>query len=65
MPDPENPEEVLSVDLLAPDVGELIGGGQRISDYNLLAERTLKEIGTLEGYEWYLDLRKYGSVPHA
>ena len=66
MPDPENEDIVLSTDLIAPeDTGELIGGGQRISDYNLLKTRILEEIGTTEGYEWYLDLRRYGSVPHA
>ncbi|HDN02175.1 MAG: asparagine--tRNA ligase [Thermoproteota archaeon] len=66
MPDPENEDIVLSTDLIAPeDTGELIGGGQRISDYNLLKKRILEEIGTTEGYEWYLDLRRYGSVPHA
>jgi len=65
-PDPERPEVVLNFDLLAPEgYGEIIGGGQRIHDLALL-ERRLAEHGLpQEPYAWYLDLRRYGSVPHA
>ncbi|MDR7438419.1 MAG: asparagine--tRNA ligase [Armatimonadota bacterium] len=65
-PDPERPEVVLNFDLLAPEgYGEIIGGGQRIHDLNLL-ERRLAEHGLpQQPYAWYLDLRRYGSVPHA
>ena len=65
-PDEERPDLVLGVDILAPEgYGELIGGGQRISDLALL-EKRLKEYNLpREAFEWYLDLRKYGSVPHS
>ena len=65
-PDPQRPELSLSVDVLAPEgYGEIIGGGQRIHDYNLLVRR-LEEHGLqMEPFNWYLDLRKYGTVPHA
>jgi len=65
-PDPERPEVVLGADLLAPEgYGEIIGGGQRIDDLETL-ERRLKEHGLpAEPYKWYLDLRRYGSVPHS
>ncbi len=65
-PDPENPEYTLSFDLLAPEgYGEVIGGSERIHDYELLLKK-IKEHGyTEEDYKWYLDLRKYGSVPHS
>jgi asparaginyl-tRNA synthetase len=65
-PDPTNPEVTLSADLLAPrGFGEIAGGGQRISDYTLLVE-SLKEFQLdPEDYEWYLDLRRYGSVVHS
>jgi len=65
-PDPERPELSLSVDVLAPEgYGEIIGGGQRIHDYDLLMRR-LEEHGLpVEPFNWYLDLRKYGTVPHA
>jgi len=65
-PDPERPEVILGADLLAPEgYGEIIGGGQRLDDLELL-ERRLKEHGLPEApYRWYLDLRRYGSVPHA
>jgi asparaginyl-tRNA synthetase len=64
--DPNLPGTVLGADLLAPgDCGEIIGGGTRIDDYDLLLER-IKEHGLdPEVFDWYLDLRKYGSVPHA
>ncbi len=65
-PDPENPDVVLCDDLLAPEgYGEIIGASERIADYDLLVER-IKEFNLpLEAYDWYLDLRKWGSVPHS
>jgi len=65
-PDPENPKTCLSVDCLAPEgYGEITGGGQRTADLALL-ERRLTEHGLPRAaFEWYLDLRRYGSVPHA
>jgi len=65
-PDPKRPEIVLGVDMMASEGhGEIIGGGQRIHDLNLL-EKKIKEFKLpREDYEWYLDLRKYGSVPHS
>lgn len=65
-PDPARPEVVLCDDLLAPEgYGEIIGGSQRIHDPALMDER-VKEIGLpVEAYRWYLDLRRYGSVPHS
>jgi len=65
-PDPRRPEVVLGADLLAPEgYGEIIGGGERIYDLDLLRRR-LAEHGLSEDvYRWYLDLRRYGSVPHS
>jgi len=65
-PDPNNPEVVLCADLMAPEgYGEIIGGSQRIHDLKLL-ERRIEEFGLpKEAYEWYLDLRRYGAVPHS
>jgi len=65
-PDPENPEVVLAADLLAPEgYGEIIGGSERIHDYDLLLQK-IREFGLNEEYyQWYLDLRRYGSVPHS
>lgn len=65
-PDPARPEVVLSADLLAPEgYGEIIGGGQRIHDLARLRGR-LREHGLpAEVYQWYVDLRRYGSVPHS
>ena len=65
-PDPENEKVVLGADLLAPEgYGEIIGGGQRIDDLELLEQR-IKEHGLPEeAFAWYLDLRRYGSVPHS
>jgi len=64
-PDPSQPDRALCVDVLAPEgYGEIIGGGQRLDDYDLLVQR-IKEHGLpMEAFEWYLDLRRYGSVPH-
>jgi asparaginyl-tRNA synthetase len=65
-PDPERPELALCVDVLAPEgYGEIIGGGQRIDDYDLLLHRIKEHHLPQEAFEWYLDLRRYGSVPHA
>ncbi len=64
--DPENPELVLNDDLIATEgAGELIGGSQREDDHDLLLERIKAEGLSPEEYQWYLDLRKYGSVPHS
>jgi asparaginyl-tRNA synthetase len=65
-PDPENPKFALCMDMLAPEgYGEIIGGSQRVSSYELLRHRILDHGLPLESFEWYLDLRRYGSVPHA
>ncbi len=65
-PAPENPDVVLGVDFLASEgYGEVIGGGQRIHDPDLLEKRLEEHKLPREAYEWYLDLRKYGSVPHS
>ncbi|WP_372589095.1 asparagine--tRNA ligase [Fervidobacterium pennivorans subsp. shakshaketiis] len=65
-PDPENPQVVLCDDLLAPEgYGEIIGASQRIHDYDLLVERLKENNLPVEKYDWYLDLRKFGSVPHS
>jgi len=64
-PDPDRPEVSLSVDVLAPEgYGEIIGGGQRIDDYSLLLARINEHNLPQEAFEWFLDLRRYGSVPH-
>lgn len=63
--DPERPEVCLSADLLAPEgYGEIIGGGQRTDQLEYLEAQLNKHNLPREAYEWYLDLRKYGSVPH-
>jgi asparaginyl-tRNA synthetase len=65
-PHPKDPEVTLSVDLLAPEgYGEITGGGQRCDDYEELLRRIKEEKLNVEDYKWYLDLRKYGSVPHS
>ena len=65
-PDPENPDLALCMDMLAPEgYGEIIGGSQRIHDYDLLMERVREHDLPVEPFSWYLDLRKYGSVPHS
>ncbi len=65
-PAPERPEVVLGVDVLAPEgYGEIIGGGQRIHDLDLLLKRIDEHGLPREAFDWYIDLRKYGSVPHA
>jgi len=65
-PDPENPKYVLNDDLLAPEgYGEIIGGSQRIDDLKTLEEKIQQFKLPKKEYEWYLDLRRYGSVPHS
>jgi asparaginyl-tRNA synthetase len=65
-PDPARPEVALCVDVLAPEGhGEIIGGGERLADYGLLLARIDEQKLPREAFEWYLDLRRYGTVPHA
>ncbi len=64
--DPENPKLALGVDVLAPEgFGEIIGGSQREDNIDLLLERIRQHELPMEEFEWYLDLRRYGSVPHS
>ena len=65
-PDPKDPTKALCVDVLAPEgYGEIIGGSQRVDDYDLLKSRIEAHNLPLAAFQWYLDLRKYGSVPHS
>lgn len=65
-PDPDDDKYCLSVDLLAPEgYGEVIGGGQRIHDLDLLERRIKEHELPPKAFEWYCDLRRYGSVPHS
>lgn len=64
--DPQRPDVALCVDVLAPEgYGEIIGGGQRATSYDYLLEQINRHELPREAFEWYLDLRKFGSVPHA
>ena len=64
--DDENPDLVLGADLIAPEgFGEIIGGSQREDDHDILLGRIKKEGYDVKDYQWFLDLRKYGSVPHS
>ncbi|QCV55434.1 asparagine--tRNA ligase [Thermoactinomyces vulgaris] len=64
--DPNRPEVVLCADLIAPEgYGEIIGGSQRIDDPELMRQRYEEHNLPKEAYQWYMDLRKYGSVPHS
>ena len=64
-PDPDRPELALGVDVLAPEgYGEIIGGGERLADLDLLLKRIEEHKLPQEAFEWYLDLRRYGTVPH-
>lgn len=64
--DPERPDRALCVDMIAPEgYGEIIGGGQREDDHNILLDGIRKHDLPEEDFQWYLDIRKYGSVPHA
>ncbi|HEV2118338.1 MAG TPA: asparagine--tRNA ligase [Terriglobales bacterium] len=65
-PDPQRPDLALCVDVLAPEgYGEIIGGSQRIGSYELLRKRIQEHGLPEEAFKWYLDLRKYGGVPHS
>jgi asparaginyl-tRNA synthetase len=65
-PDPERPEVALGMDVLAPEgYGEIVGGGQRIHDLDLLLKRIEEHGLPKEAFDWYIDLRKYGAVPHS
>jgi asparaginyl-tRNA synthetase len=65
-PDPKDQRYALCVDVLAPEgYGEIIGGSQRVSSYELLSSRIDEHKLPREAFEWYLDLRRYGSVPHS
>jgi asparaginyl-tRNA synthetase len=64
-PDPDRPALAMGVDVLAPEgYGEIIGGGERLADLDLLLQRIKDHHLPQEAFEWYLDLRRYGSVPH-
>ncbi|HEY0156498.1 MAG TPA: asparagine--tRNA ligase [Thermoanaerobaculia bacterium] len=65
-PDPEDPEVALAMDVIAPEgYGEIIGGSQRIDDHDLLVQRIKEHNLPLEAFQWYLDVRKYGTFPHS
>jgi len=65
-PDPQDPEVVLGLDMLAPEgYGEIIGGSQRIHDHDLLLSRIKEHKLPVEAFQWYLDVRKYGTFPHS
>ena len=65
-PDPHNPREALAFDLLAPEgIGEIVGGSEREDDYERLLNSITSRGLDPKDYEWYLDLRRYGSVPHS
>jgi asparaginyl-tRNA synthetase len=65
-PDPQDPTKALCVDVLAPEgYGEIIGGSQRVDSYDLLKSRIEAHGLPMDAFQWYLDLRKYGSVPHS
>jgi asparaginyl-tRNA synthetase len=64
-PDPDRADLALGVDMLAPEgYGEIIGGGERLADLDLLLQRLQEHNLPQEAFEWYLDLRRYGTVPH-
>ena len=64
-PDPERADLAMGVDVLAPEgYGEIIGGGERLADLDLLLQRIKEHNLPQEAFEWYLDLRRYGTVPH-
>ena len=65
-PDPKDPKFAMCVDVLAPEgYGEIIGGSQRVSSYELLKSRIEHHGLPIDAFQWYLDLRRYGSVPHS
>jgi len=64
-PDPARPDVALGVDILAPEgYGEIVGGGERLADLDLLLQRIKEHDLPQEAFEWYVDLRRYGTVPH-
>ncbi len=65
-PDPNDPDVVLGLDMIAPEgYGEIIGGSQRIHDHDLLLARIKQHNLPVEAFQWYLDIRKYGTFPHS
>jgi asparaginyl-tRNA synthetase len=65
-PDPEDPNVVLGMDIIAPEgYGEIIGGSQRIHDHDLLLQRIQEHGLPVDAFQWYLDVRKYGTFPHS
>ena len=65
-PDPNDPEVALAMDMIAPEgYGEIIGGSQRIDDHDLLVQRIQEHKLPLDAFQWYLDVRKYGTFPHS
>jgi asparaginyl-tRNA synthetase len=65
-PDPKDPTKALGVDVLAPEgYGEIIGGSQRIHDHDLMLRRIREHDLPVQAFQWYLDIRKYGTVPHS
>ncbi len=64
--DPARPELALNFDMIAPEgYGEIIGGGERLASYETLVERLKQNNLPADSFQWYLDLRRYGSAPHA
>jgi len=65
-PDPKDPSVALALDMIAPEgYGEIIGGSQRIHDHDLLLQRLREHNLPIEAFQWYLDVRKYGTFPHS
>ncbi len=65
-PDPDDPDVVLGLDVIAPEgYGEIIGGSQRIHDHDLLLSRIREHDLPVEAFQWYLDVRRYGTFPHS
>ncbi len=65
-PAPDNPKTVLGLDIIAPEgYGEIVGGSQRIHDHDFLLERIQQHDLPIEAFQWYLDVRKYGTCPHS
>ncbi len=65
-PDPQDPKVALALDVIAPEgYGEIIGGSQRIHDHDLLLQRIHEHKLPVEAFQWYLDVRKYGTFPHS
>jgi asparaginyl-tRNA synthetase len=65
-PDPKNPKTALCFDMIAPEgYGEIIGGSERCLDIDYMKKRLIDQGESLENYEWYFDLRRYGSIPHS